>query len=77
MNKSLRKLVKYAPALLLQGCIEAIPYVICTIVVALGCFILVGCGGGACDADCKSVLAQAHGEQTVQPVECAASASCD
>lgn len=45
--------------------------------VACALFILLSaCGGGDCDAECRKVLAQAHGDVTVEPVVCAASSAC-
>lgn len=54
-----------------------IVYLFCAGIIAYGLSILLtACGGGECDKSCDDVAAQAHGVETVQPVNCAASGSC-
>ncbi len=46
----------------------------CALFVFLGA--LTACGGGECDKSCDDIAAQAHGQQSIEPVHCAASEVC-
>ena len=37
---------------------------------------LTACGGGECDKSCDDISAQAHGDKSVEPVQCTASGVC-